>query len=137
MKRLLIDSEDNIIYQGEDSKGLLSVLLADPEDVSEEDEVKWEEQLRNLEWDGDLRYEVHFDLKFRGIDDWNRPVFKDIDSSLHFGDVNKLWGWEEAKDGKIEEYYKNSPSSLEYFGSSFNCEPHGGTQDFFRFNIID
>lgn len=136
MKRVLIDSQNNIIYEGVDAKDVLSTLTKEPEDVTEEDEVRFQEQLMNYEWIGDLRYEVHFDLKFRGIDDWNRPVFKDMDSSLHFGDVNKLWGWEDDKKD-IQEYYKNHPFSLEYFGDKFNCEPHGGKQDFFKFKIID
>lgn len=137
MKRVLIDSKDNIIYQGEDSKSLLFVLMKEPEEVTEEDELKFEDQLRNLKWTGDLKYEVHFDLKFRGIDDWYRPVFKDVDSSIHFGDVHKLWTWEEAKDGKIQEYYRLHPEALEYFVTSFNCEPTGGRQEFFKFKILD
>lgn len=133
MKRLLIDSKNNIIYEGEDSKSLLSVLLAEPEDISEEDELKFEDQLRNLKWIGDLRYEVHFDLKFRGFDDWDRPVFKDIDSGLYFGSVNHLRG----SQPDVIEHLKLHPYELEYFGDTFNCEPHGGRQEFFKFKIIE
>jgi len=67
-------------------------------------------------------------LKFKGVDDWNRPVFKCIDErykSLYFGDVNKLWSWEHPpKD--IVEYYQKNVGALEYFGDHFGCEPHGG-----------
>lgn len=69
-----------------------------------------------------------FELKFEGIDDWNRPVFKEIDSKIRYGDVNKLWTYEECgeKNEKVIDYYKNNIDALEYFGTSFNCEPHGG-----------
>lgn len=135
MRRVLVDSENKVIYEGVDSKEVLKVLLAHPADVTEEDEVKFEEQLRNLSWSGKLKYEVHFDLKFRGIDDWNRPVFKDVDSSLYFGDTNKLFDWS-ADAETVSNYYRNDPSGLEYFGSSFNCEPHGGINECFKFKII-
>ena len=48
------------------------------------------------------------DLKFRGIDGWNRPVFKVISEkykSLYFGDINKLWDYDTLVT-TINEYYK-------------------------------
>ena len=137
MKRVLVDSTEKIIYRGDDAKKVLNILMKEPEEVTEEDEVGFEEQLRNLEWTGALEYQVHFDLKFRGIDHFNRPVFKDVESSLHFGDVHKLWTNEEAKEGKLLKYYRENLDALEFFGESFNCEPYGGRQQFFKFNIID
>lgn len=52
----LIDSLHNVIATGSDNYiiGLHRVLLADPEDVSEEDEVTYESELRNLSWAGSL-----------------------------------------------------------------------------------
>jgi hypothetical protein len=67
-------------------------------------------------------------IKFRGIDSWNRPVFRGIDEKykfLYFGDVNKLWSYEADTD-RITEYYKEHIEALEYFGDHFDCEPHGG-----------
>lgn len=136
MKRVLIDSENTIIYEGVDAKKIFELMKADPADVTEEDEVMYEKELRELTWKGDLRYEVHFNLKFRGIDDFNRPVFKDVDSTLHFGSTNHLVGYDKTKEYVIE-FFKHNPSELEYFGDKFNCEPEGGKQSFFKFNFIE
>ena len=35
-------------------------------------------------------------IKFRGIDSWNRPVFKNIDSKSHYGSVNTLFNYEDS-----------------------------------------
>lgn len=64
-------------------------------------------------------------IKFRGIDDFNRPVFKDVNSSSHFGSVHTLYNDMYNKE-EINKYFKESISELEYFGERFNCEPHGG-----------
>ena len=79
------------------------------------------------------------DIKFRGIDDWNRPVFKDIDSPIYIGDVNKLWTYNELGENNhiINTYYKQHIGELEFFGTSFNCEPHGGLPLHYKLNIID
>lgn len=132
MKRVLVDSSNKIIYEGVDSKEVLKVLLAHPADVTEGDEIKFETQLRTLSWTGKLRYEVHFNLKFRGFDDWDRPVFKDVDSTLHFGSVNHL----RNSQPDVVDYLETHPYELEYFGEKFNCEPHGGKQPFFKFNFV-
>lgn len=136
MKRVLIDSQNTIIYEGIDAKDLMLVLKKHPSYVTEEDEVRWEKELRGLTWVGDLRYEVHFNLKFKGIDDFNRPVFKDVDSTLHFGSTNHLVGYDKTKEYVIE-FFKHNPNELEYFGDKFNCEPEGGKQSFFKFNFIE
>jgi len=62
-------------------------------------------------------------LKLEGVDDWFRPVFKDVNSSDRYGDVTC------SKTGKpldVIEYYKHNMEKLEYFGTSFGCEPEGG-----------
>jgi hypothetical protein len=108
MKRVLVNASGAIVYEGVDAKEKLA--------------------------DG-LTYQVHFDLKFRGIDSWNRPVFKDVDSTLHFGSVNKLFNDSTPKE-EIISYFKERPEELEYFGDKFGCEPHGGNQSFFKYNFI-
>ena len=52
----LID-DNKIVASGTEDYiiGLERVLLADPEDVSEEDEVKYETELRTISWCGQLR----------------------------------------------------------------------------------
>jgi hypothetical protein len=52
----LIDSLNNVIATGTEEyvSELHRVLLADPEDVSEEDEIRFETELRSLSWAGSL-----------------------------------------------------------------------------------
>lgn len=145
MKRVLVDKNNEIVYEGVNAKEVLRILNADIYSVSEEDEVKYGESFRQLlDEDGDckhgeLKYEVHFNLKFTGIDDWNRPIFTDIDSNVYFGDVNKLWVFQElgVNNENVNKYYKDNPDNLEFFGYDFNCEPHGGLPSNFKLNIID
>lgn len=58
-------------------------------------------------------------LKFKGIDDWNRPVFMD-DSGRYFGDTDH------RKDDVLN-FYRNMPlnNCICYFGQQFGCEPMG------------
>ena len=68
-------------------------------------------------------------IKFRSIDDWNRPVFKVIDErykSLYFGSVTTLFNYENSAD-KVIAYFKDHIDELEYFGDRFGCEPYGGS----------
>lgn len=65
-------------------------------------------------------------IKFKGIDDWNRPVFKSDNEkykSLHFGSTNTLFPYDSTEDTVINNI---TVSELEFFGTKFNCEPHGG-----------
>ena len=64
-------------------------------------------------------------IKFEGIDDWNRPVYKDVDSKSRYGDTNKLFSWDATKE-KVDNYFLKNTDELCYFGESFNCEPNGG-----------
>lgn len=75
-------------------------------------------------------------IKFRGIDDWNRPVFKNIASNSHYGDVNKLWT-DNADPFEIIRYYKEHIDQLEYFGTRFGCEPHGGLDKSIKLEIVN
>jgi len=77
----------------------------------------------------------HINIKFRGIDDWNRPVFKDVDSCIHYGSTNTLFTNETPEE--INIYIRSNIKELEYFGGSFNCEPHGGIPSNYKLNIID
>lgn len=79
--------------------------------------------------------ETTIELKYEGIDDWNRPVFKDVNSNNRFGDVNNLFSYSEVEEEHprwldfkhaIED---DANSYLEYFGKSFGCEPYGGLSD--------
>ena len=66
------------------------------------------------------------EVKFEGIDDWNRPVFKSNNpkyKSLRFGSVVTLFPYDSKEEDVIS---KVKASELEYFGDRFGCEPHGG-----------
>jgi hypothetical protein len=68
-------------------------------------------------------------LKFRGLDDWNRPVYKQEDAKVYIGSTSVLFPNKEiAPNGttaEINAYFRANLDKLEYFGTSFNCEPDG------------
>lgn len=66
--------------------------------------------------------ELH--IKFRGIDDWNRPVFKVVDKPIYIGSVVSLFDYTDSKE-KIISYFKEHISELVIFGTHFCCEPNG------------
>ena len=46
----------------------------------------------------------NFDIKFRGVDDFNRPVFKVPEQNIYFGSVNTLLpGPKINPNGTVEE----------------------------------
>jgi hypothetical protein len=77
-------------------------------------------------------------IKFRGIDVWSRPVFK-TDKGLYVGSVNTLFPNKKIAPNntteEIVDYFREHLSELEYFGTSFNCEPHGGISSKVKFVI--
>lgn len=79
-------------------------------------------------------------IKFKGVDDWNRPVFKDINSNTYYGSVNILVPDKELIPNNttkgISEYFKDNIHQLEYFGDHFGCEPNGGLNSNTILNII-
>lgn len=65
-------------------------------------------------------------LKFVGIDDWNRPVFKRDDKKQYFGDTDNLFDWSATKEEVLSLYEgKDLHRFICYFGTSFGCEPSG------------
>lgn len=62
-------------------------------------------------------------VKFKGIDYWNRPVFKSLDKPRHFyGCTNNLFDYGAKEDEVLDRI---SVEDLCYFGSRFDCEPYG------------
>jgi hypothetical protein len=62
-------------------------------------------------------------IVFRGIDDWNRPVFQAIGLNKYFlGSLNTLCSYDATEADVLE---KVNLKELCYFGSKFNCEPMG------------
>ena len=79
---------------------------------------------------------IIIDIKFRGIDDFNRPVFKDVKSNQHFGSVDKLFSVDTPVN-EIVDYFKENIYQLDLFGNKFNCEPMGGfSHEKYLLNII-
>lgn len=62
-------------------------------------------------------------IKFYGLDDFNRPVYKVQEGNYYIGDVDKLFTNETKEE--IDNYFRNNIDKLVYFGSSFNEEPDG------------
>jgi len=75
------------------------------------------------------------DIKFEGVDCWNRPVFKDVDSKARFGSVQTLFN-DNDDVAIIVKYFKSNIYELEYFGNVFGCEPHGGLEPNLKLNIV-
>ena len=65
-------------------------------------------------------------VKFEGIDSWNRPVFKSVKYRNRFGSVNELFGHDASEKEVLD---KVSDSDLCFFGTSFGCEPMGTPAD--------
>lgn len=67
------------------------------------------------------------ELKFEGIDDWNRPCFVKVDNpNWYCGDVENLFSYHTTSE-EIKEFYegKNLNKELIYLGEYFGCEPQG------------
>ena len=62
-------------------------------------------------------------LKFRGIDDYNRPVFVDKENNNFYGSTCRLFSGGETFENVIKQL---EHSDLVFFGNKFNCEPEGG-----------
>lgn len=63
------------------------------------------------------------DIKFEGIDSWNRPVFKDTNSRRRYGSITELMGNSIRQSQNILKGI--TIDDLCYFGTSFDCEPDG------------
>lgn len=74
-------------------------------------------------------------IKFRGIDSWNRPIFKAINCNDYFGSVYYLFGYDEQPE-KIIDFFKDKLDRLSYFGSHFDCEPLGLPLENVRLELI-
>lgn len=65
-------------------------------------------------------------LRFHGIDSWNRPVFKS-ELGYFYGSTDKLFSFSGTyKDTEADIRNEITSDDIEYFGRSFGCEPMGG-----------
>lgn len=74
------------------------------------------------EWEEERKKTPQVRLIFKGIDSWNRPVWKAPDSPEYFGSVTQLFNWGTPEEDVLKLV---STYDLCYFGISFNCEPMG------------
>lgn len=77
-------------------------------------------------------------IKFAGIDDWNRAGYKVEGKKTYLGDVDHLWNWNATKE-EVNAYYKEHLDSLCVFGSTFNKgdDPYGANiKEHIKLNII-
>ena len=79
--------------------------------------IKNEDEVTAIKKQYDMRV-----LKFEGIDDWNRPIFEQEETSLRFGSVDILFGGNDKPEDIIK---KLEGTEIVYFGISFGCEPMG------------
>ena len=80
-------------------------------------------KIRQIKLISDIPQKI-LQLKFVGIDDFNRPIFKDIEKKKFYGSTEKLYCFNDDEKKIISEINKNI-YLLSYFGTSFNCEPLG------------
>lgn len=64
-------------------------------------------------------------IKFTGIDNYGRPVYKVVDKAIYYGSADTLFH-DEADQVEVDLYFKDNSDELEYFGTHFGCEPNGG-----------
>ena len=62
-------------------------------------------------------------VKFVGIDNFNRPIFRSIDFPRNFFGATDILFSFEADEAEVLS--KISVKDLTYFGNKFNCEPMG------------
>ena len=70
-------------------------------------------------------------IKFIGIDEWSRPIFKPVDKSKNYylSDVNHLFP-ENASIDEIKEFYKDVSDNrlkefITYHGREIDTDPMG------------
>lgn len=76
-------------------------------------------------------------IKFVGVDDWNRPVFKVLEKGYYISDLENLFALD-VSDADIKVFYSGKKLSdvLTYHGNSFDSEPEGSKLKELNFVII-
>lgn len=73
-------------------------------------------------WETDRKKVDQIRLKFIGIDNWNRPVWKAPEEKAYYGSVNELFDYEATEEEVLK---KVDTYGLCYMGDHFGCEPMG------------
>ena len=61
-------------------------------------------------------------LVFCGIDEWSRPIFKDVACKSFYGATDVLF---ESNDTEEDVLAKVNESDITWFGNTLGCEPMG------------
>ncbi len=61
-------------------------------------------------------------IKFEGIDRWNRPIFKSLETKSRYGSVDHLFNDDSTEDDVLAII---TEKDLLFFGNNFGCEPMG------------
>lgn len=67
---------------------------------------------------------ININIKFVGIDYWNRAIYKIENINVFIGNVNKLFDLNSNKN-KVDSYCKMHLNQFIIFGNKFDCEPLG------------
>ncbi len=78
-------------------------------------------------------------IKFYGIDNFNRPVFKHTNKKYFFGLIDYLFSDDEDFNNQKDHFIKwleEHQEHITFFGTQFNCEPLGTQNKSWKFKII-
>ena len=75
-------------------------------------------------WDKERKQVDQVRLIWRGVDSWNRPVWKAPDQKAFYGSVTELFNYDATEDEVLK---KVDTFELCYFGDHFGCEPMGSS----------
>lgn len=82
-----------------------------------------------------------FDIKFHGIDDFDRSVYKVVGRDIYFGSTKTILPdrnkFPNNTVKEINHYFQNNQPEIELFGEEFNCEPLGGNSPLWEFTIVE
>lgn len=66
---------------------------------------------------------------FVGVDEWNRPTFREIGTRRYFCDTDNLVRYDAKEEEIIDRYKRIGTASICYKGSQFESEPMGDPAD--------
>jgi hypothetical protein len=75
-------------------------------------------------WDKDRKQGEQVKLIYKGIDSFNRPIWKAPDIKAYFGSVTELFSYGATEEEVLK---KVTTFDLCYFGDHFDCEPMGSS----------
>lgn len=139
----LFSSENELLYEGAEGLTLIKELKAFNKSgiaSNKINELVDNGELKKVIFDHGMK--LHVDLKFKCIDDWNRPIFRIVDSKVLLCSVENLFPDNELYGGRtnqhIIDYYKQYPDQLCVFGTNLDDDPLGSkVASFIVLNFID